>query len=623
MSVRWRVVRGGSHGLMYVTRLLGIPMLCLSLLAGCAGMQAYREGKALLAEGKYQQGLAKLEEAVREDPRNTEYRMTLGMRRANIINGLLASAERAQREDKLGEAEAMYTQVVELDDGNAMARQGLGAIAAERRHRLLVQEASGVFKEKGVAGTGEALDKLRAVLTENPAHKSAQELKAHIDEVRFRESRIETKLAVAFRKPISLQFRDAPIRSVMDLISQVSGLSFFFDPEVRPDLRATVLAKDTSIEDALNLILTTAQLRYKVLNDSAVLIYPNTPQKVKDYQALMVRSFFLANADAKAIANTLKTLVKTQDLVVDERLGLVMMRDTPEAIRMAEKIVALQDVSDPEVMLEVEILEIKRTRLMELGVQWPSQLTLSPLQLNNAPLTLQALRNIDANTTQAVIGSMTINARKEDTDANILANPRIRVRNKEKAKVMIGDKVPVITTTASSTGFVAESVNYLDVGLKLEVEPNIYLDDEVAIKINLEVSTLVREVLSKGGTLSYQIGSRGANTVLRLKNGETQILAGLINDEDRSTANKVPLIGELPVVGRLFGSQKDDGQRSEILLSITPRVVRSIRRPDMLSAEFDSGTESSIGARPLRLMPVELPPNRAGGQMPPQRGGGQ
>jgi general secretion pathway protein D len=165
----------------------------------------------------------------------------------------------------------------------------------------------------------------------------------------------------------------------------------------------------------------------------------------------------------------------------------------------------------------------------------------------------------------------------------------------------------VITTTSTSTGFVSESVNYVDVGLKLDVEPTIYLDEDVGIKVNLEVSSIVREVLSKTGSLSYQIGTRGANTTLRLKDGETQILAGLISSEERSTANKVPLLGELPLIGRLFKSQKDDSQRSEILLSITPRIIRSIKRPDLMLAEFDSGTDTNIGAEELSLknMPAE------------------
>jgi general secretion pathway protein D len=247
------------------------------------------------------------------------------------------------------------------------------------------------------------------------------------------------------------------------------------------------------------------------------------------------------------------------------------------------------------------VLEVKRSRLLELGVRWPASLTLTPLASSGSTVTLDDLRHLGAKTVQASVGSLAVNANKEDQDSSILANPRIRVRNKDKAKVQIGDRVPVITTTSGSTGFVSESVNYVDVGLKLEVEPNIYLDDEVAIKMNLEVSSLVREIVSRGGTLAYQIGSRGATTTLRLKDGETQILAGLISDEDRSTANKLPVVGELPVAGRLFGSQKDDNQRTEILLSITPHIVRTIGRPDMVDAEFESGTESSIGTPTLRL----------------------
>ena len=195
------------------------------------------------------------------------------------------------------------------------------------------------------------------------------------------------------------------------------------------------------------------------------------------------------------------------------------------------------------------------------------------------------------------IDPATVTARKTDTDANLLANPRIRARNHEKAKILIGERVPNITTTATSTGFVAESVNYVDVGLKLDVEPTIYLDGDVAIKVALEVSSIISQLETKAGSVAYQIGTRTAQTVLRLKDGENQVLAGLINDEDRRSANKVPGLGELPVVGRLFGEQADDASKTEIVLSITPHIVRNIRRPEAALIEFDSGTENSLGAR--------------------------
>lgn len=578
----------------------------LILLSGCAGTQAFKDGNALLAEGKTEQGLAKLEEAVKLDPKNAEYRIALATRRSSIINRLIASGESARREGRLSDAEKSYRQVQSLEVENAMARQGLEALAKARRHQLVLTDVEALLKKGTLPDLTEALEKLRPVLSENPSHKAALHLKARIEEQRAKLIRPEVKLATTFRKPISLEFRDAPLKSVMEVIAKVSGLNFFYDKDIRPDLKATVFAKNTTIEDAIRLLLVTNQLEQKILNENSILIYPSTPQKLKDYQTLSVRSFYLTNADVKAVSNSIKTIVKSKDIVIDERLGIIIMRDTPEAIRMAERIVSLQDLSDPEVMLEVEIMEIKRSRLLELGIQWPSQLTLSPLQIGGVPLTVEDLRNLTETTTQATIGNVVINARKDDQNGNILANPRIRVRNKEKAKIQIGDRVPAITTTSTSTGFVSESVNYIDVGLKLEVEPNIYLNEEVAIKINLEVSNLVREVISKSGTLAYQIGTRGANTVLRLKDGETQILAGLISDEDRTTANKVPGLGELPIAGRLFGSQKDDTQRSEILLSITPRIVRSIQRPDMLEAEFESGTESSIGAPTLRLETVVL-----------------
>jgi general secretion pathway protein D len=583
-------------------RLLAIFLLLV--LSGCAGHQAFRDANSLLGEGKPEQAIAKFEEAIRLEPKNVEYRIALTNSKSALINRTLLIAEAARRDGRLTDAEKAYRQVLVWDANQAMAKQGLQLLIVERQHRLTMTEAEALFKKGDPSSLTEVSDKLRGVLSQNPQQKEALNLKARLDEQRSKQVLPEVQLAAAYRRPITLEFRDAPLRSVFDVIAKVSGLNFFFDKDLRPDLKATVLAKNTSIEDAVRLLLVTNQLEQKILNENSILIYPNTPQKLKDYQTLAVRTFYLTNADVKAVSNSIKTIVKTKDMVIDERLGLIIIRDTPEAIRLAERIVALQDLSDPEVMLEVEVLEIKRSRLLELGIQWPSQLALSPLQGSGVPLVLDDLKRLNSMNIEAKIGNIVVNARKEDQDGNILANPRIRVRNKEKAKILIGDRVPVITTTSNSTGFVAESVNYVDVGLKLEVEPNIYLDEEVAIKINLEVSNLVREVLSKSGSLSYQIGTRNASTVLRLRDGETQVLAGLISDEDRSTSNKVPGLGEIPVVGRLFGSQKDDTQRSEILLSITPRILRSIRRPDLLEAQFESGTESSIGAPTLRLSTV-------------------
>ncbi len=570
-----------------------------ALLYGCAGSPSYKEGNALLDAGQIDQGLAKLEQAVRDDPHNAEYRMVLLNRKLKLVNAYNSRADLQRQQGDAAGAEQSYQQALAIDPANSVARQGLAALAQDVRQRRIMAEAEQLFARGGDASLAQAQDVLRPLLLERPNQRDVLRLKTRIADAQSRLHPAGGRLAAAYRKPVTLEFRDAPIRAVFDFIGKVSGLNFVFDRDVDPNLRATISVRDASIEQAITMLLGANGLEQSVTGERAITIYPNTAQKVKDYQQLVVRSFFLANSDVKTVAFTLKTLLKARDIVTDERIGMIMMRDTPEMVRMAERIIAVQDVADPEVMLEVEVLEVKRTRGQELGIRWPDGAGLTLLgQGNSLPGSLKVadLRRINGENIALGLGSVAINATGTDTDSNLLANPRIRVRNKDKAKVLIGDRVPVITVTTNN-GVSSDSVNYVDVGLKLDVEPNVYLDDEVAIKINLEVSSVVKEVTSKSGTQAYQIGTRSAATVLRLHDGETQVLAGLINDEDRKTAYKVPGLGEAPVLDRLFGSRKDDSTRSEIVLSITPHVLRAIQRPEMSAAEFNSGTETEIGGR--------------------------
>jgi general secretion pathway protein D len=590
------------------------------LLAACAGNPSFKEGNALLDAGQVEQGLAKLEQALREDPHNAQFRIALLNRKGALVNGYIARADAQRQQGNDMEAEALYRQALAADPHSMVAQQGLAGLAQERRHRAIVRDAEAQLQR---GDTAAALELLRPVLQEKPNQRDALRLKARIADAQA--PRGTGRLSAAFRKPVTLQFRDAPIRSVFDFIGKVSGLNFAFDREVDPNLRATISVRDASIEEAIALLLSSNGLEQAVTGERSITIFPNNPQKVKDYQQLMVRSFFLANADAKQVASTLKTLLKARDVVTDERLGIIIMRDTPDMVRMAERIIAVQDLADPEVMLEVEVLEVKRSRLQELGIHWPEQATLALAGANatstgSNPLKVSDLKHINSGTINLGLGATTINAGATDTNNNILANPRIRVRNKDKAKILIGDRVPVITVTTNN-GVSSDSVNYVDVGLKLDVEPNVHLDDEVAIKINLEVSNVVKEVTSKSGTQAYQIGTRSAATVLRLRDGETQVLAGLINDEDRKVGSKIPGVGDLPILNRLFGTQKDDSSRSEIVLSITPRLLRSVRRPDLQEAEFLSGTEGSAGVRAAVAGPdLGLPPPAP--EAPPQGGDG-
>jgi general secretion pathway protein D len=197
-----------------------------------------------------------------------------------------------------------------------------------------------------------------------------------------------------------------------------------------------------------------------------------------------------------------------------------------------------------------------------------------------------------------------VNFRKTTGDVNLLSNPRIRVRNNEKAKILVGDKVPIITTTSTANVGVSENVQYVDVGLKLDVEPRITADNFVNIKVGLEVSSLGDKTNTRNGATVYTIGTRNADTILRLKDGETQVLAGLISDDERKNASKLPGLGDIPLLGRLFANQQDQKTKTEIVLAITPRIISNIVRPKAEISEYWSGTESVITDKPDISIPT-------------------
>lgn len=594
------------------------------VLSACAHNLAYRQGRELAAEGQEEQALTKYRDAMQEVPGSAEYRAAYLRLRDRLILRWIDQANGARRNRQDEEASRLFQRVLDEDPGNAKAHNGIADLARDMRHRQLLTEAEAAWKR---LDTETAMGRLRRILSENPAHAGAAELKQKI-EAQAPSPGTSPRLSSALAKTITIEFKEAPLRQVFEIFSRTSGLNFVFDKDVRGDQRATIFLRNTTIRDALNLVLLTNQLEQRVLDSNSVLIFPNTAAKLKDYQELTVKTFFLSNVDAKTAATNLKTIVRTKDIVVDEKQNLITMRDTPDAIRMAEKLLALHDLPEPEVMLEVEILEISRARLLNLGIQWPDQATLTPLAGPSGTLTLADLQNHTAASIGAAISPLTLNAKKTDGDANVLANPRIRARNRESAKVLIGDRVPNITTTSTSTGFVSENIQYVDVGLKLEVQPTVFADNEVAIKISLEVSNIVDKVQTKSGALAYQIGTRNASTLLRLKDGENQVLAGLIRDEDRSSGSRLPGLGEIPIFGRLFGSQRDESTKTEIILSITPRLVREIRRPDLSMAEFGSGSESMMRVRadgenpaaslsvPLSSTTAAIPPVVAARQPP-------
>jgi general secretion pathway protein D len=586
-------------------------LLLASLLCGCAAQQHHSNGMAALDKQDFPLAVKELAQASQLSPSDLDYRRDWLRTRESATNKLLSDASSALAVGTRDKATAAYAAVLAFDPENARALAGRNRLVEWDRADEEVAAARTALKDGALGRAGQLLATAQKRV---PAHPAALLVQRELD-FKLSPPPVTTPgLSNTYRKPVNLEFRDASIKLVFDALSRTTGINFIFDKDVRPDQRTTVVLKQTALDDAIDVILSTSQLEKKVLNSSSVLIYPSTAAKLREYQELVVRAFYLANVEAKQTATMLKTVLKLKDIYVDEKYNLMVLRESPETIALAERLVKLQDLEEPEVMLEVEVLEINRTRLLNAGIQWNGQLTVTPLGStssipvngqNTSAMKLSDLRSLSSDLLGITVPSATINLQKTIGEANLLANPRIRVRDREKAKIMIGDKVPVVTTT-STNNFVTENIQYLDVGLKLEVEPDIHLRDEIGLKVALEVSSLVSAVKTNNGSQAYQIGTRSFSSALRLKDGETQILAGLISDEDRSSGNRVPLLGDFPILGRLFGSQSDSRTKTEIVLSITPHLIRNIQRSAPSDESFWSGTEAVLRDRPLQLRSAEV-----------------
>jgi len=568
-----------------------------------------------MAGGDTVGAVAKYEQAVKEAPDNYLYRKNYEQAKRLLVARLVAEGDLFRASRDLDRAETDYRRALQYDPNNRPAQIGLALIDQRRKNLVTVAAAAA---DVGAGALDKAESALRAVLAQESNLLEARELLDRIYEQRAAAAAEvrQPGLKSAFTKPITLEFRDASLKSVFEVISRTSGINFVFDRDVRADTKINIFVRNTSLNDVVRLILATNQLDRVLLNENSVLIYPNTPAKQKEYRELVVRSFYLANADVKQAVNLVKGMVKTQDVFIDEKLNMMVVKDTPEAMSVVAKLVRALDLAEPEVMLDLEVLEVSRARLQTIGIQWPTSISYGNVPLSNTSGTDSNGNptpppNIPLNTTKGLMAftanpPIVATLTGQDADAKLLANPRVRVKNREKAKVHIGQKVPVITTTSTANVGVSSSVSYLDTGLKLDVEPNIYLRDDVAIKVGLEVTNIIKQVQVPGGTsggttIAYQLGTRNAATVLQIRDGETQILAGLIEDDDRVSDTNVPGLANIPIVGRLFRNQSTDREKTEIVLLITPHIVRTINWPQSAVLETPVGTDSAIGSPVLRI----------------------
>jgi len=290
------------------------------------------------------------------------------------------------------QAKALYEQVLSFAPDNQSALFNRDELLKE------IEQAKKLEKAKALASNNQleqAKNEVHDVLLENPQSKSALSLDDELSEKIGTTNAQPPQLKPTTDKPISLELRDANIKAVFEALSRATGINFILDKDIKPETKATIFIKKLPIEEAIDMVLSSNGLQKKALSDNTALVFPSNQQKLKDYQDLKIRSFYLNNTNAKQVAGMLKSMLKTKDIFIDERINMLVMRDTPEAVRIAEKLVTAVDIADSEVMLDIEVLEVSRSRIQELGIIYPNQLAVIGADTG---LTLEALKGVNSST---------------------------------------------------------------------------------------------------------------------------------------------------------------------------------------------------------------------------------
>lgn len=349
-----------------------VPVIALVLLlAACASHPALREAEVLARQGEHESAWRLLRDAAAASPLDAALR-SASQREAELgLLGLAAQAENARAAGRLEVAADLLHRMEAIDALAPRTRALQLALSRARSHEALLAQAE---RQLQAGQRDAARETVAQVLVEDPGQPHAQALQQKLRRPSA-PPLVPPTLAATYQKPVSLEFRDAPLRTVFEALSRGAGINFVFDKDVKADARISVFLKDVSVDEAMRVVLSTQQLDRKLLNDNSVLIYPNTQQKQREHQELVTRSFYLNNADVKQAQALVRMMAKTRDIFIDERLNLLVARDTPEVIAMIEQLVAGLDLAEPEVMLDVEVLELGTDRSAEAGLNWATDAT--------------------------------------------------------------------------------------------------------------------------------------------------------------------------------------------------------------------------------------------------------
>jgi general secretion pathway protein D len=583
-------------------------MTISAMLWSCASSQAFQRGERYAQRGEWDLAVKEYREANKHDPQDIQYRATLMRAQETAANEHYKRARNFLKERKLDQAITELQQAIYLNPTNAAIQSALKSVLdmkeAEDHYRTSL-----TFVELG--RLSDAINELNQAVELDAGNVKYRDALENLQKKKT-EVEPEDALTLASDRPITLNFKNTNIKDVFEFLSKLSGINILFDEDVRAQ-PVTIFVKDVSFQYALNLLLSTNKLFMKKVSADTIIIAPKNKAKLDQYQDLIVKTYYLNNAKAKDMMNLLRSMLDVKKVYVNEALNSLTIRETPEKMKLVGKVIAANDLKEAEVILDVEILEISRTNAQTYGWNFVPSMQASASVQNlpgdpipaaggtNSGIALSTLTHLSNKNLFVTLPSVVVNLIKQDSDAQTLANPRVRVMNNKKASFLIGDRIPIQTSTIQSTATAAvtSQFDYKDVGIKLNIEPTVHLDNSVMLNLKLEVSTLGSLLDFGNGQKQYEFGNRSTETVINLRDGETVIIGGLIKDEERKARIKIPILGDIPIIGRLFSSNDDSTVKTDILMSITPNIVRNMELPDKDTQTFWSGTEEAYDTKPL------------------------
>jgi general secretion pathway protein D len=545
-------------------------------------------------------------------------------------NGPMRAAEQAERRSDYDRAVVEYTNALRDNPDNKTARLSLDRV------RMRASE-NHFFRGRRLAAAGrdeEAAVELQLANELNPTHAAAEA------ELRVVRQRLRAKIAVARGGKTDLQTLverartmpppglDLPetaklpdtmtfstgSRMIFTAIAKFADLNVVFDPAFQ-DQRLTADLRNTTLSGALASLTASTHTFYRVTAPRTITIVPDTPAKRREYEEQIVQTFYLSNAEIKEVIDLLRIVVDVRQISQTTAVNAISLKDTPERIAAAGRLITAIDKARPEVVIDVELLEVDRTRLREYGLQFASPGgeggISGSLDANREGLTLEGLSNLTASQVLVTgLPALYYRLLKSDSATRTLANPQLRTSEGIAAQARFGERVPVPVTTFApiATGGINQqpitSVVYEPIGVNIDITPRTHHDDEVSLALKVTLSNI-------SGALNGlpTFGNREITTTIRLKDGETNMLAGLIRDEERTVMTGLPGLSDLPLIGRMFGHNRTEGHESDIVLTLTPHIVRVLDLSEADLRPFRLGRDA--GGTPTVDLPTALPRDRA------------